>query len=665
MKLSNVLVISCWLLFSASSVLSSPAAHSVYQYPDILDLKGIPKQTKDSSVSIMSDQGAWHGYALFPDNQKRLGFVGPFIMTKDNGRWLAQSLANIAIYEQGKTNALDVKSANIQSHAYPGHLLQTARLDGLLIEASLFFADGRRNVIKLRIKNTSQQTRHLKAAIQGGKPFIASDVNAQHNTISLKDKDNTFYMHTGAVDNHEARLNVQKDGSFQLIPKHYQTLKPNAQVVSYFQQAVYFSDEKHKKPLTRTDVEQVISENSQRWQNYISTLLNSDSSWLKERRYQKLAVKSLITLVNNWRSPSGDLGHDSMFPSYAYPGFHGVWSWDSWKQAVATVQFDPELAKSQLWVLFDYQDSHGMVPDVIYRDKKENNWRDTKPPLAGWAVWEIYRATQDKQFLKKIYPKLIKYHQWWYNNRDHDNDTLAEYGSTDGTLIAAAWESGMDNAVRFDNSTMLKNSANAWSLAQESVDLNAYLYQEKLYLAKMASVLQKEQQAKQLNNEATKLRSRIQTAFFDTESGLYADAHIDGSGFIDDGGISTFIPLWAQVASAKQAKSMRMSLLDPNQFNTHVPLPTLSASHPKFEPDGGYWRGPVWLDQVYFVIRGLQHYGYHDDARRLTWKLFHNAEGLLEDAPIYENYNPTNGAVLESPHFSWSAAHILLLLLER
>ena len=41
---------------------------------------------------------------------------------------------------------------------------------------------------------------------------------------------------------------------------------------------------------------------------------------------------------------------------------------------------------------------------------------------------------------------------------------MCEYGSTDGTLEAAAWESGMDNAIRFDDAMMLKNdgSEDAW-----------------------------------------------------------------------------------------------------------------------------------------------------------------------------------------------------------
>lgn len=50
----------------------------------------------------------------------------------------------------------------------------------------------------------------------------------------------------------------------------------------------------------------------------------------------------------------------------------------------------------------------------------------------------------------------MAYYKWWYNKRDHNRNGMCEYGSTDGTLEAAAWESGMDNAIRFDDAKMLK-----------------------------------------------------------------------------------------------------------------------------------------------------------------------------------------------------------------
>ena len=101
---------------------------------------------------------------------------------------------------------------------------------------------------------------------------------------------------------------------------------------------------------------------------------------------------------------------------------------------------------------------------------------------------------------------------------------------------------------------------------------------------------------------------------------------------------------------------------DEHKFDTYIPLPTLTADHPEFNPKKGYWRGPVWLDQFYFGVNGLKKYGYSSQANAFTEKLLKNAKGLSADQPIHENYHPMTGEPLNSSNFSWSAAHILMLL---
>jgi putative isomerase len=97
-----------------------------------------------------------------------------------------------------------------------------------------------------------------------------------------------------------------------------------------------------------------------------------------------------------------------------------------------------------------------------------------------------------------------------------------------------------------------------------------------------------------------------------------------------------------------------------SEFNTHVPLGTAALSNPAYHPDT-YWRGRVWLDQVYFGIQGLKHYGFDKQAKALLNKLFENAQGLKTDSPIRENYNPETGEMQGVTNFGWSAAHLYLL----
>lgn len=67
------------------------------------------------------------------------------------------------------------------------------------------------------------------------------------------------------------------------------------------------------------------------------------------------------------------------------------------------------------------------------------------------------------------------------------------------------------------------------------------------------------------------------------------------------------------------------------------------------------------MDQAMFGAEAMQNYGYHEEAKDMVLKMFVNAEGLLSDGPIRENYNPLTGEGLHTKNFSWSAAAFYLL----
>ena len=376
-----------------------------------------------------------------------------------------------------------------------------------------------------------------------------------------------------------------------------------------------------------------------------------------------LAAKCIFTLLNNRQGPKGGLKHEGVYPSYK--DFTGFWAWDSWKHAYALAGIAPELAKNNIRAMFDYQDSCGMIADCIFIDTLENNYRDTKPPLAAWAVDEIFRQTSDTSFVREMFTKLMKYHLWWYSHRDHDRNGLCEYGSVDGTLQAARWESGWDNAVRFDSARMLQNSSHAWSMDQESADLNAYLFVEKQCLARLALVLGETSLAETLDDQALQLGNKIRSMMWDERSGFFYDIRIDTKKPVLVAEPNGWIPLWAGIATKDQARRIRNRMLNKDEFNTFVPFPTVAANNPGFNPEKGYWRGPVWIDQAYFGIKGLLRYGYKDDAAMLMNKLLRNSEGMLDPArPLRENYHPLTGKGLNAENFSWTAAHLLMMIRE-
>ncbi|WP_422361944.1 MGH1-like glycoside hydrolase domain-containing protein [Reichenbachiella sp.] len=631
-------------------------------FPNTLDLSGAPANAKDRSVYSFSDLGAWHSYSLSPKPSG--GFVGPFLMTDDNGLWASNQLVTLQL-SLGE-RVLDLASAKmVRSEYLPGKLLQTYELEELRIQQELIFISNRSTLVEYKIESKAKQpkvTAHLTAStwlpdwqfsVEDSQVLLQSDSSKTKLWLTFdQPADGSVVSNSFVGQQQEFDLN------------------PSFPVKISYVQSAYFNEEERVKD--QSTVAKALSNskwafvnNQKRWNDYLSRTLTKANGGKIDSSYQTLAVKSLNTLINNWRSAAGELKHDGLFPSYAYGGFHGFWAWDSWKHAVGLADIVPQLAKDQILTMYDYQDIDGMIADCIFRDTliEKHNWRDTKPPLSGWAIAKVFEVTSDTLFVKKLYPKLKKYHQWWYNFRDHNKNGLCEYGSTDGTRVAAAWESGMDNAVRFDEATMLTNDGGGFSLDQESVDLNAYLYAEKLYLTQLARVLDLSSDAQQYEEEAKQLVGLIRTNYYEEETGFFFDVMLDGK-VIEVFGPEGWIPLWAGIATKQQAAAVVKQIMDKARFNTKVPLPTLDASHPKFNPKNGYWRGPVWLDQVYFAIRGLEKYGFQAEANELKEKLFNNAEGLLTNGPIRENYHPITGEGLNAKHFSWSAAHLLMLIRE-
>lgn len=331
-------------------------------------------------------------------------------------------------------------------------------------------------------------------------------------------------------------------------------------------------------------------------------------------------MKAIETMMTNYKSAAGDLLHGGVVPSMSYMWFIGLWAWDSWKQVVGMAKYNPDAAIENVRSIFDYQiqeddevrpQNEGAIIDCIFYNKGPErggdggNWneRNSKPPLAAWAVYNAYIESGE----------LVL---------DENGNPMVD---AEAVIEAAAWESGMDNAPRFDVSgngpddvgTLVYEVKNdegqvvGYTINQESVDLNSYLYAEKGFLKAMAEELGLEEDAAKYEEEAAALR-------------------------------------------------VVEKMMDEECFNLTVPLPVTSKDNDMFEADK-YWRGPVWLDQAMYGIEGMKNYGYDAEAKELVEKMFQNAEGLLGDGPIRENYNPLTGEGLHTKNFSWSAACFYLM----
>lgn len=718
MKLSKTAVMaiaSCFVLTGCMPVNADKASMhddtSRYRFKNLIDVTGVPSKAKPDDnyeINPFSDMGAWHAYHLPGKKDKKYygGFTGPLYIAEEYGIWLSKCFNRIRIFSS--KDGKEIKLANCKNADlayYPGLLVQKYDMNNFDLSLDLIFVTNRTALVTMKIKNKTNKDLDLKLIWDGDiLKYYDKDRNETIDTrleacadgikVKFPDINWTWNAFTSKDMEYEVRYPFEVDtavngNNYLISMKNDISIKPEKEyVINTANTYTFTKNEKNEENRKIEDIlknpESYVKKNELRWEKYITAALKGN-----DRKFHNVAVKAVETLITNWRSPGGAIKRDGITPSMSYVWFNGMWAWDSWKQAAAATSFAPELAKDNIRAMFDYQKEDGMVIDSIfynknssvYKGEKGGNWneRNSKPPLAAWAVWKVYESTKDKAFLEEMYPKLVKYHKWWYIYRDNDKNGIAEYGAAVNSLNnnkeqiiqAAAWESGMDNAVRFDEDygvEVLENKNDAgkvigYSINQESVDLNCYLYAEKRFLAKIAAVLNKTEDEQKYEKEADYVKEYIQNNMFSKESGFFFDIDIKSKRpLIERGkGSEGLIALWAGAASDEQAKAVKNTIIDEAKFNTKVPFPTASKDNPRYSSEK-YWRGPVWLDQAYFAIEGLNNYGYKNDAAKLTDKLINNAEGIKDIGKTFrENYNPESGKGLSCTNFSWSAGMIYLL----
>ena len=604
-----------------------------YEFSNIVNIDYTPNE-ETRCTGWFTDAGSWMGFTIPQKDKWVNGFCGPFSLDMNRRQWMAK-----AAVVAGYANYPDLTFVPDSTSYYPGELCLTSTSDRGTISQQLNFVSS--TTALLSIESSSSQVLSFTADKWGKDIRILTD----HNTVIANHPSGEAIILTFAPD-----INVTSENN------NYRAVSTSAEkstkiAISFATSAQELLAIRHNAIAILNNSAELLQENSDRWNGYFDKVLRDDM----KPEYDRIAAKSVVTLISNWRTHRGGLLHDGIVPSHAVGYFVGFWAWDSWRFSAALAKFEPELAKNNIRAMFDYQQPDGMVIDCIYTDPAENNARDSKPPLICWAVDEIFTHNNDTAFVREMYPQLLSYYNWWYNKRDHNRNGICEFGSTDGTVVAAAWESGMDNAIRFDNARMLKNDGHtdAWSFDQESVDLNAYLALENKLLRKFAAIIGTEFDAPDYSDQ-------VADYFFDTDNNFFFDRRLSDGTFVTDFGCEAYTPLWTGVAKPEQVELMMPTLLDSTKFSTYIPFPTVAADNPKYNPKG-YWRGPIWLDQTYFAIKGLRNYGYNELADNYTVQVFDRLKGLKEDAPIHENYGTHTGELLKAPHFSWSSSHLLMM----
>ncbi len=410
--------------------------------------------------------------------------------------------------------------------------------------------------------------------------------------------------------------------------------------------------------------------------------------------------------------------------NYTQPA-HGLyphqWLWDSCFIAIGLRHLDVERAKSELLSLLRGQWQNGMLPNIIFRDDPQyrtdrNIWRSwvnpyapndatttgiTQPPMLAEAVVQVGAKLawpERRSWYAIMYPALVRYHEWLYDERDPHHEGLV--------LQIHPWETGLDNTPpwiaemhdhqlpfwitaikathadkiinlfrrdtksvpmdeRFSTIEALTLFDIQRRLRRKSYDINKILDHSLLtiedlsfnsifiransHLRQIAASLRQE-----LPRELLTSMERTEKALeglWDPYSNQYFSRDFVTHRLLKTPTIATLLPLYAGTITKERAAVLVRLLENEQAFGPAFPIPSVPVNSFWYNPRL-YWQGPAWVNMNWLIIDGLKRYGYKDHAAALTESTLE----MVAKAGSYEYFDPRDGSGAGAANFSWTAA---------
>ena len=361
-----------------------------------------------------------------------------------------------------------------------------------------------------------------------------------------------------------------------------------------------------------------------------------------------------------------------------HPEFGGfvLFCWDTYFAGMMLALDNKELAYANVVEITNSITESGFIPNFYTGNDLKSRDR-SQPPVGALAVWTIYEKYKEKWLLELLYDKLLTWNRWWIKNREVDG--LLCWGSSPyekvtyharesggiNELYCAALESGLDNSPMYDN---IKYDQERHVMLLNDVGLSSLYVMDCDYLAKIAQVLGRKNDVKELRSREKKYRENL-AMLWDDKQGLYYNRHTD-TGLLDPRiSPTSFYPLLAKAPDKKQASRMiNEHLLNPDEFWGEWVIPATPRNDPKFN-DNIYWRGRIWAPLNFLVYLGLRNY----DLKEAREPLVEKSKNLLlkswiSDGYVFENYNSTTGQGDDTPRsdkfYHWGALLGFISLME-
>jgi hypothetical protein len=318
------------------------------------------------------------------------------------------------------------------------------------------------------------------------------------------------------------------------------------------------------------------------------------------------------------------------------------WFWDSAFQAIQEKwTHGYPFPKSCIRNCLAAQKPDGHLPFIHHGvgdgDMLEQNGyhRMIQPFILPLAIWDGYLKNGDRRFLAECLPRLAAFDRWMRRERDPRKEWLVN--------LNRPGESGWDNSKRYlpKGLAATPETCGLKAVPIQPVDFNTYVYLGRHLIRRMAVEVGDADTAAEYAPVVRHTAAAI-GRMYDPRLGLFVDKFTGESRTSTIKSAGGLVPLISGLATRAQSRSLVRHLLNPAEFWSAYPVPTLSMDDPGFTCADGYqsyWNGRAWPNVTWLILEGLFRAGEIGAAGQLLERFL--ASGVNRGEPfLTENYHP-------------------------
>lgn len=302
-----------------------------------------------------------------------------------------------------------------------------------------------------------------------------------------------------------------------------------------------------------------------------------------------------------------------------------------------------EIGRNNIEIFLDYQREDGRLPGVIYnRDGVlDANYVQFQGLCLPMPAFELYfLLNKDKDFLNKVYAALEGFDAYLWKTRDSDNNGCLESW--------CKYDTGEDDCVRF------KDFPNGWSFDHhptaefaatltedeirlhckqsgysdtmemavpiESMDVMSYSYSCRDVLAKISAELNNGKE-EYWRGKAIDVQNTLRSYLWDEEKMACFDKDKNNVTMPVLMHNSLRCMYYGSFDQDMADKFIKYHLLNPEEFWTPMPLPSIAANDPDFKNvSGNNWSGQPQGLTYQRSIRAMENYGHYAELTMIGTK---------------------------------------------